>query len=233
MFEKFPEFITDDPRYFDPDDSSSNINRRGQYVTLEMMEARHKTMLPKEVCEGNSILDLGSCISASGAWALESGALFYTGVEISDDNYESAYFNMREYFPAGPWNLHRKSISKWFGGQKDIYTPFDVVLAAGILYSQEDQISFLTKCAEISKKYLIFETIGTHPIDDDQYPISIYRQVNRMGDGKLINIRCSNEPFISMVLNPLGFSLEDSRPTWHGNTVRFVARYAKDYAKDS
>ena len=96
MFEKFPEFITDDPRYVDPDDSSSNINRRGQDVTFEMMEARHKTMLPKEVCEGNSILDLGSCISASGAWALESGALFYTGVEISDDNYDSAYFNMRE-----------------------------------------------------------------------------------------------------------------------------------------
>ena len=102
MFEKFPEFITDDPRYLDPG--------RGQAVTLEMMEAQHKTMLPKEVCEGNSILDLGSCISASGAWALESGALFYTGVEISDDNYDSAYFNMREYFPAGPcfccWGQH-------------------------------------------------------------------------------------------------------------------------------
>ena len=90
MFQKFPEFITDDTRYHDPDDPTTNSKEapRGQLITFEKSEEKHKFLLPKKICENNSVLDLGSCLSASGAWVLEHGAMFYTGVEIDDYNHK-------------------------------------------------------------------------------------------------------------------------------------------------
>ena len=180
MFEKFPEFITDDTRFHDPDDPTTNSKDapRGQLITFEKMEEKHKIMLTESMCENNSILDLGSCISASGAWALENGAMVYTGVEISKYNYEIATKNLKKHFPPSMWILYNQSVLDWF---KEHHEPYDVVLAAGILYIpvHEDQINFLTKCAELSKKYLIIESKDTYPLDVD-IPMSVYKKINRM-----------------------------------------------------
>ena len=209
MFEKFPEFITDDTRFHDPDDPTTNSKDapRGQLITFEKMEEKHKIMLTESMCENNSILDLGSCISASGAWALENGAMVYTGVEISKYNYEIATKNLKKHFPPSMWILYNQSVLDWF---KEHHEPYDVVLAAGILYIpvHEDQINFLTKCAELSKKYLIIESKDTYPLDVD-IPMSVYKKINRMKTGSdgQIWARCSNIAFIDMVLSPLGFKL--------------------------
>jgi len=226
MFEKFPEFITDDTRYHDPDDPTANSKEapRGNIVTFENMENMHKKMLTKSVCENNSILDLGSCIGASGAWALEKGAMLYTGVEFSKYNYEKATKNLKKHFSPSMWILYNQPILNWF---EEHHEPYDVVLAAGILYAtmHEDQINFLTKCAERSKKYLIIESKDTYPLDID-IPMSIYRKINIMksSSGGQVWARCSNIAFIDMVLSPLGFKLrnEVKFPEWGRFLVQYV-----------
>jgi 16S rRNA G966 N2-methylase RsmD len=225
MFQKFPEFITDDTRYHNPDDPTSNSKEapRGQIITFEKSEKKHKLLLPNRVCENSSVLDLGSCISASGAWALEHGAMFYTGVEISDYSYEMATKNLKKYFSPALWTLHKQSVLGWFEEHND---PYDVVLAGGILYAHEDQIDFLTKCANLTKKYLIIESKTTSPVDSD-IPTSVYKKIWTMKTGDHTKkdwamIRCSNIPFMNMVLNPLGFELE-KEITWPHS--RFAAIY--------
>ena len=66
----------------------------------------------------------------------------------------------------------------------------------------------MTKCAELSKKYLIIESKDTYPLDVD-IPMSVYKKINRMKTGSdgQIWARCSNIAFIDMVLSPLGFKL--------------------------
>ena len=216
MFQKFPEFITDDTRYHDPDDPTTNSKEapRGQLITFEKSEEKHKFLLPKKICENNSVLDLGSCLSASGAWVLEHGAMFYTGVEIDDYNHEMATKNLKKYFSPSLWTLYKQSVLGWFEEHDNSY---DVVLAGGILYAHEDQIDFLTRCANLTKKYLIIESKDTSPIDSDA-PTSVYKKIWTMKTGDHTKrdwamIRCSNIPFMNMVLNPLGFELE-KEITW-------------------
>ena len=208
MFQKFPEFITDDTRYHDPDDPTTNSKEapRGQLITFEKSEEKHKFLLPEKICENNSVLDLGSCLSASGAWVLEHGAMFYTGVEIDDYNHEMATKNLKKYFSPSLWTLHKQSVLDWFKEHQD---PYDVVFAGGILYAHEDQIDFLTRCANLTKKYLIIETKDTSPIDTD-VPLSVYKKINKMrtGSGDHAWVRCSNIPFIDMVLSPLGLKIK-------------------------
>lgn len=95
MFENFIEFITEDTRFYDPNDPTTNHNGWGNLVTLELMLVKHRKMLTAEICENNSILDLGSCVSASGAWAIEQGAMSYTGIEKSKHNYDIAVKNLK------------------------------------------------------------------------------------------------------------------------------------------
>ena len=234
MFQKFPEFITDDTRYHDPDDPTTNSKEapRGQLITFEKSEEKHKFLLPKKICENNSVLDLGSCLSASGAWVLEHGAMFYTGVEIDDYNHEMATKNLKKYFSPSLWTLHKQSVLDWFEEHQD---PYDVVFAGGILYAHEDQIDFLTRCANLTKKYLIIETKDTSPIDSD-VPTSVYKKIWTMkrvgkreedkwerGTPRPTMIRCSNIPFIDMVLSPLGLKIE--KKILYPNSHRFGVIY--------
>ena len=206
LFENFIEFITEDTRFHDPNDPTTNSkdNPRGNLVTLEMSQDKHSKMLTVEICENNSILDLGSCVSASGAWAIEQGAMSYTGIERSKHNYEIAVKNLKKYFPPSMWTVHNTSIMEWFFDNQKSY---DIVLAAAILYAHEDQIYFLKECAKRTKKYLIIESFDVYPFDTD-IPMSMYKPIHLMFSWKLQMVRCSNIPFIDMVLSPLGFKLK-------------------------
>ena len=84
MFELQPEFIDLDPRKNRPkqtkDDQGFDI--LSYPVTIEFMNLRHSVMVPPEIIKGKTILDVGSCMGATGAWSLYHGAKDYTGVEI-------------------------------------------------------------------------------------------------------------------------------------------------------
>ena len=228
MFKKFPEFITDDTRYHDPNDPTTNSKEtpRGQLITFEKSERKHSDMLPPDICENSNVLDLGSCVSASGAWVLEHGAMFYTGVEISKHNYDIATKNLKKYFSPSMWTLYNQPVLEWF---KEPHEPYDVVLAAGILYipAHENQIQFLNSCAAQTKKYLIIESIDTSPLEAD-LPISVYKKINVMKTGPVNNAfaRCSNIPFLDMVLTPLGFELH--KKVMYPEHKRFAAVYSRN-----
>lgn len=223
MFDKFIEFITEDTRFHDPNDPTTNSKDkpRGQLITLEKSQDKHSKMLTVEICENNSILDLGSCISASGAWAIEQGAMSYTGIEKSKHNYDIAVKNLKKYFSPSMWTVHNTSVMEWFFDNQQSY---DIVFAGGILYGHEDQILFLEECAKRTQKYLIIESKDTYPFDSD-IPMSVYKPINLMttADDDRAMIRCSNIPFIDMVLSPLGFKLKTR--ILYPNSHRFMVVY--------
>ena len=69
--------------------------------------------------------------------------------------------------------------------------------------------------------------MDTSPIDTD-VPLSVYRKINKMktGSGDHAWVRCSNIPFIDMVLSPLGFELH--KKIMYPQHKRFAVVYSRN-----
>jgi hypothetical protein len=148
-----PEFIAADPRRNRPDGKGV-----GYTVTPEFMLLRHQALLPKQLVEGKTILDLGSCIGASGAWCLSQGAASYTGVEINADFARQSAVCLEKYYDPRRWRIDARSIEAFLGAAQET---FDLILASGILYGSADPIGLLT---QISRKTgcVVIENMHQH-----------------------------------------------------------------------
>ena len=74
-FETAPEFVDEDNRQF----------RTHNPVTKEQMRNKHEVLFPEHLIKGKTVLDLGSCLGATGHWCLSHGAAHYTGVEVQKE----------------------------------------------------------------------------------------------------------------------------------------------------
>lgn len=148
-FERFPDFIDTDIRIH-------RGNLDGYTVTQEMMLARHEILLPKEICQGASILDLGCCIGSTGAWALDNGAVRYVGIELQKDFVDQAKINLSKNFPQGQWQVIESSIERFLDINND---KFDLVYAGGVIYSSLYYQDLLRKVSQITDKTLVIESM--------------------------------------------------------------------------
>jgi len=76
----------DDYSWFYEEDNRRN--RLGNPISKEMLENKHEILLPKELVKDKTILDLWSCLWATGQWCLFYGAAKYTGVELQEEYVE-------------------------------------------------------------------------------------------------------------------------------------------------
>jgi len=145
FFQQFSEFVDRDNRH----------QRPHTPVTAETLTRKHEAMAPKKILEGNTVLDLGSCLGASGHWSLSNGAVHYTGIEFQED-----YVNVSRELLSNHWSEDKFTIIKdnLETFLKNTDKKFDIVFACGIIYGYLNTHGILKSITEVAKKCIIIDT---------------------------------------------------------------------------
>jgi len=179
------EFIDSDPRTVRPDWLAYSINPAFMFL-------RHNALLPAEILQNKSVLDLGSCNAATGAWCLSNGAKHYTGVEFQNEYVNQSKLNLTRYYPSSKWAILPASAESFLQtNQKQ----FDIIVALGIVHAFSNPISFLRKISRLAQIVVID---GTHPFTLDRSPyLSEKTRQDLINTDDYIKY-IENEPFIGM-----------------------------------
>lgn len=153
FFKEYPEFIEQDIRRF-----RTNGVRNSYYnVNEETMIRRISLMVDQNSVKNRTILDIGSCIGTLGAWCLEYGARHYTGIEIQPDFIRISETLLSKHFP-NKFTIVNQPIQDFETTEK-----YDVVVAAGVMFSVFDVFEFCKKLVSLSKERIVIESL--HPYD--------------------------------------------------------------------
>ena len=151
LFVKYPDFITSDPRRLRKD------GIRGGYNIDEIFQFhRHNTLLPKETVVEKRVLDLGSCVGATGAWVLENGAARYVGVELQNNFCSISQDNLTKIYPNKDWDIKQQSFNDFFLTNTE---PFDIVVAFGVLYDSVYFENLIKNILNIGADLIVVESI--------------------------------------------------------------------------
>jgi hypothetical protein len=196
LFLSQPEFIEDDPRTERPEVF-------GYKIDAAFMLHRHQIFLPKSLVENRSVLDLGSCNAATGAWCLSQGAKFYTGVEMQDRFVETSVKNLSKYYPRDRWDIEHKSVEEFITQNK---RSFDVIVASGVIHGLSDAIGVAREISKIAD-FVVFDSDHPRMITRSNYlsPRTKAEFTASPEYGHFIE----NEAFISLEMT--GMSLADRR----------------------
>jgi SAM-dependent methyltransferase len=216
IFLDYPDFIDRDPR-----------KNRGAFVgsfrpTAKCQFIRHNTPMDPAGLKGLSVLDLGCCIGASGAWVLHHGASSYVGVEIEQRYATVAKENLEKYFPSHNWNILNQSLDDFFQTNQ---TQFDIVIAFGIIFNSVELEKLLDNLSQVTKNRLIIEAPNPGHInclkslDRDnpnllkQYDINIDKlAITELTDFVMTYRQCATSrptvPFVEVMLNSNGLEFE-------------------------
>jgi 2-polyprenyl-3-methyl-5-hydroxy-6-metoxy-1,4-benzoquinol methylase len=148
IFEDYPEFIDSDPR-------TSRLNTQTTYnVDANFQFLRHQQCLPEDMVRGKRVLDLGSCVGASGAWVLSLGAEKYVGVELQETFCQKSIDNLQQRFDRNRWEIHQQNVSEFL---KNTTEQFDVVIMFGILYQSIYFEELLLNVVKINPEHILVD----------------------------------------------------------------------------
>ncbi len=153
IFLEQSEFITLDPRSRVPESKDAEYLTDIR-VTPDILFRRYRILLPPELVKGKTVLDLGSCIAATGAWCLTHGATFYRGVEIHEEFTKNSKSCLEKYYPKGNWSIAQQSIEEYLESSSK---HFDILVASGIMYGIGDVVKLLSLIAQTAD-FLVIES---------------------------------------------------------------------------
>lgn len=164
-YTKFPQFITTDPR----------INRSGQAYKVDefFMQDRHDCFFYNYDLTGKTVLDIGCCVGATGAYVLDKGAKFYHGIEYDDILSNQAANNFLNSFDQDQWKIDNDSIENF---SKNNNTYYDVVVLSGVIYALFDCIPVLTTLCKNTNTVIID---GMHPDFLKNIPTDVVNILNQ------------------------------------------------------
>lgn len=145
IYEKYPEFINDDPR-------TQRQTSLSYTITKSFTSKRYSAFFDHIDLGDKTILDLGSCVSSCGAWVLEKGAKFYQAVEFGEDIRKSAVKNLKKYFDENKWNVYEGYVEDFF---KDNNQQFDIIVASGIIYCYFNPNEFIDELVARSNNIIL------------------------------------------------------------------------------
>jgi len=149
FFKQYPEFVDLDVR---------KVRPHGP-VSAESLDNRHAVMLPDEIVKDATILDLGSCLAATGHWVLSKNALHYTGVELQAEQVDISQHLMSKYWTNDKFEVYCQSIQEFLDNAISKNKKYDVVVMIGIMYAFMDHYTLLKKVSQVCKKYIILDSI--------------------------------------------------------------------------
>lgn len=159
MFELQPEFIELDHRQNRPAGaygSSDTGKLFGYNITTDFMNRRHALMLPPDLVKGKTVLDVGSCLGATGAWCLYHGAAHYTGVEIQQTYIDLSSRLLSKYHAPEKFSIQNQTAESLQFDSK-----FDIIVASGVLYSVFDPFALIKSLSGLAREQIIIES--KHP----------------------------------------------------------------------
>lgn len=128
---------------------------------------RHSLCLDPEFLKGKRVLDLGSCVGATGAWVLHHGAEKYVGVEIQKHFADLSKDNLSKYFDNPRWEIITSSFDDFFENNIE---QFDIVIALEVIYTVPSVEIFLKCISDLGAELIVIDTLE-HP-DFKDVPIT-------------------------------------------------------------
>jgi len=153
IFVEWNEFIDTDPRV-----KRTNTGFGGYNVNAEFQHARHQVMMPPDLIQGLSVLDLGCAVGATGAWALTNGATRYVGVELQKDFCNKARTNLTNRLPNGNWEIKELSLIDFFNSNTE---KFDFVSLFGVIYQGIFFEDMLRKVVDLNPTHIAVDSNET------------------------------------------------------------------------
>ena len=213
VFETYPQFITTDPR----------ITRTGAYsVSPEFMQTRHECLFETTALEGKTVLDLGACVGATGAWALAHGAKFYCGIEYHKDLTEIAGKNLAS-FDASRWQVITQSVEDLFATDIQKY---DIVIASGLLYAFFEPVPILKNIAKCADTIIIE---SAHPYNHNRPATLTDQQMATLRRSPEWLQFIETEPFISYRRQSMLWGAEGEELMFNSSvpSMGFIIEYMK------
>ena len=245
IFLDLPDFIETDPRKNRAKKVSGytyNVNAKFQYV-------RHRTTMPEHLVSGMSVLDLGCCIGATGAWVLSNGATSYTGVEIETPFCEIATENLTKHFANYTWKIVNQSFNEFFKLNTE---KFDLVVAFGVMYTALDFNKFVNQLTSVTNQRIIVDSmIPPHILDLKKlnFPCA---EIDKLAIAELVTLRMMGTPgvfpgrdvesatasltYLSAILNENNFLLETDYTNKLTNDFlknEYVGRWCASFVKST
>ncbi len=143
-FDAHPKFILQDNR----------THRVNNPITSEVLVKKHKAIIPPELVRNKTILDLGSCIGATGNWCLYYGATSYTGVEVQSRYADISRELLTPYEHRA--TIVNSSIESFLKAQE---TQYDIVLIMAVLHVFIDFHKIISDACKLSKQTVIIENL--------------------------------------------------------------------------
>lgn len=151
------EFIDEDirnrrPKYITTTTGTYN----GRPVDQEYMFKKNAISLPSSLIKDKTVLDIGSCIGATGAYVLSNGARKYTGIEMQPAFVDISNRLLSKYYDITTFEIFNRGLEDFHSNEK-----FDIVICAGVLYAIFDTFSAVSKLTSLAKETIIIESL--HP----------------------------------------------------------------------
>jgi 16S rRNA G966 N2-methylase RsmD len=213
VFEKYPQFISTDPR----------TNRTGAYaVSAGFMQMRHECLFGPTSLKDKTVLDLGSCVGATGAWVLEHGAKFYCGIEYHKDLTGIAEKNLTA-FDSSRWQIVNQSVEDFFEKNTKKY---DIVIASGLLYAFFEPIPILKHIANCADTIIIE---SAHPYNHNKPSVLTEQQMNAVRRSPEWLQFIETEPFISYRRQSMLWGTDSKELIFNSSvpSMGFVIQYMK------
>lgn len=145
IFEQEPRFV----------DLDNRKNRKTYQISNELLEKKHKAIFNNIDLSNKTVLDIGSCLGASGFWCLKNGAKHYTGIEVQNNYCELSNMILHDHFDNEKFLIINDDALSFI---KQSSIKYDIVIACGVIYAFLDIFEILREISSISNDVLIIES---------------------------------------------------------------------------
>jgi hypothetical protein len=150
----------------------SDVRKTREYlpVTEESVTNKWEALLPNDIINNSTILDLGCATGSAGYWCQSNRCKSYTGVELQDTYYQTSkrLLPKAEIIQADIETFLRTTDRQW-----------EVVIAAGILHGVFNPFKIIDMLDKIATDYIIIESNETV---ERGVPTIHFRQTNMVKD---------------------------------------------------
>lgn len=161
FFSQFPEFVEQDSRK----------DRGFSPVTIETLDNRHLVTTPKWLVENMTVLDLGSCLGATGQWVLSHGCKHYTGVEVQPELAGISRNLLSKYWSEQQYSIVEQDLRTFLDQQINQRKKYDVIIMIGVIYAFLDTYNILSKVTEICDYSVVIDSIYPWNMPTPDVPI--------------------------------------------------------------